>query len=431
MRAEILIKLAFILITFDAFPFHKLGISLSSMPLSYIFIGLFFIANLDNMIKLKIKKFELSIIMYALFMIIFTIITNYRNSFSSLGLNKFINEFILTFIGYFSIKLYLQVKKDYKKILKLAINGIKISVFFGIIQFFYIHVMKLNFIFNILDKITLDTEYLLWGRISMNFGEPSFIGRYILLIIIPYLLLIEKKKKSDNIYICAFIILGILSGSTRIVFDIAAGIVVLTFIYYKEIIKKISLTKIFIGSYIIILSILIMFVIKPDQVFGQIENVQERIAIIFDKDSGKKDLSTECRLSYSLIGPYSLKEKPFGYGIGNYIYAYRDNIKSVNKNYMGNYELVSVYNREWLSSFNMYSRFMVETGILGCLFMLISIIGLFNKVKYNREFTVILLLNLYNIIQSDFMAFIPMLIWISIFLCFNNKEKVNGESVIL
>lgn len=431
MRAEILIKLAFIFITFDAFPFHKFGINLSSMPLSYIFIGLFFIVNLDNMLKLRIKKVELSVIMYAFFMIVFTIIINYQNSFSNIGLNKFINELILTIMGYFSIKLYLQVKKNYNEILKLTMNGIKISVFFGIIQFFYIHIVKLNFIFDILDKVTLDTEYLLWGRISMNLGEPSFIGRYILLIIIPYLLLIEKRKKSDNIYICAFIILGVLSGSTRIFFDIAVGIFVLAFIYYKKIIKKISLSKIFIAMYIVLLSILLMFIIKPDEVFTQIENVKERMTIIFDKDSEKSDLSTEARLSYSLIGPYALKKKPFGYGIGNYIYAYRDNIQLVNNNYNGNYELVSVYSREWLSSFNMYSRFMVENGIIGCLFILISIVGLFKKVKYSREFTIILLLNLYNIIQSDFMAFIPMLIWIVIFLCFDNKEKLNEESVIL
>lgn len=431
MRFEQLLYLASLMLFYDSFPANKIGIGNTTKSLALLFILLFFIVNIDNILKIKWKRIEIITSIFFMSTIIISFFRVFNNNFYLVNANKYLNEVIIMSVIYSSFRLYFSNvnKNNLIRFFKFALYGYCINNIFGILQFIYLYISKLNFIFTINKLLLNSTTHLENERIQFLFGEPSFISQHIILIIIPILVYFRYNRVVINrflkINLAIMFCMVPLSKSVRSVLDIILFIVIYMLIY-----EKIRVTRKKIISVIVILFLIILSFIIVNPVTSLSSNLLlTRVDNITNSkqnwdDIEKRDGSLWARLDYSLVGFYSIKDFPIlGYGGNHYIEAYKSNLDKTDTLFYNNTELVRNFiEAKTLNCINMYSRIVCEFGIFGIIWFLVFLNRICCLTKNDKYKKLILIANLYNIIQMDSLVFIPLLLWCAYIIA---NQKIN------
>lgn len=415
MLNKVLIYSSLFFLFYDSFPFSKYHLG-SPKALSLVFILLYFISNIFRIAKTKISTMEKNIFIFFYYLVGISLFKGnflYGDPTNSI---KFVKEVIMFILIYLAIKdalIYSTI--PLKNVINVTLYGYSFNNIFGIIELVYIKTGNSS-ILKVLDYFLNSTNHLQNGRVQFLFGEPSFIGTHITVVIIPLMLIAMNKKIKLNMFIRINLILILFisfnSNSLRFVFDIVIGIGIL---YLTSNRKKNR--KAIIGMIIV----MILSVITVPNLIKKYSNnmVVMRIKNIINDQSSIRDNSLWARLDYSLVGFYSIKDNPvLGCGGGYYDREYKKNISVVDEYYAENKELLRNYDAKYLNSINMYGRFTSEFGGIGILLLIIFMIKIL-KIKKDNIVQACLLIIFYNWIQNDSFILIHVTTWI----CFVINQK--------
>lgn len=424
MIGKFLIYFSAFFVFYESFPFYnfKLG---SAKPLSLPFIIIFLILNINIILKLKFNIREIQLLWILIFLVGLSILSSTINNFGLDNSMSFLNEILVFIIIYIFIKILIQRlnSKEHEKIIKTILNGYIFNNIFGILQYIYIHVYKTDIILSMHKMLLYTTEHIEKGKIQFLFGEPSFISFHILFVIVPILIYFKNNEiKVQFIYkinIFIMIVLSLLSGSFRLYVDIA---ILLLLYFFMFLCKKKNIIKVFVSIVLVIPSILIILKSDVNPIRFRIEKI-----INYENESVYiRDHSLWARTTYSKVGFYSIKDNPvIGYGGGNYVFAYKNNLPKVDNDYYYNQELTrNYYYASILPAINMYSRIFCEFGIIGIILFTSIIINLFRCAK-KRSIMFILILILFYLIQSSSFVLIPIITLICIIYNYKYLNQIS------
>ena len=419
MINKLLIYSSLFFLFYDSFPFSKYHLG-SPKALSIVFILLYFALNIFRIIKTKVLTMEKNIFIFFYFLIIVSLIKGNFVYESCSNSGKFIKEVIMFIIIYLAIKdAFIYSKVSLKEAIYATLYGYCFNNIFGIIELIYVRTGN-NSILKFLDYFLNSTNHLQNGRVQFLFGEPSFVGTHITIVIIPLLLIAMNKKIKINMFIKVNLVLILFisfnSNSLRFIFDIAIGMVILYLTNDKKKNKKAIVAMIVLATLSAIMIPNIINRYSNNLVFMRIKN-------IINKESSIRDNSLWARLDYSLVGFYSIKDNPIlGCGGGYYDREYKKNIANVDEYYAENKELLRNYDSDYLNSINMYARFTSEFGGIGVLFLVVFMIRML-KIKKTNIVQSCLIIIFYNWIQNDSFVLVHVISWI----CF----IINGEKIYI
>lgn len=414
MKGKIFLYLACITITFDSFPFNIYGLG-SPKPLYLVFLTLFFMINILKVFKIKVKLTD-NIAFYILFVSWLITLVKAKYYYANYNpLLTFTNLIIGFIIVYLSILIVINFGniKVYEKIKKYIIIGYVIALIVGIMQFITIH-LNTNIFNNIYPYILRDLQYVNQGRIHFTFGEPSYIGGNIFLILIPLYKYISNKNKKLYIMFVAFIyILGISSFSMQLLLDTFIFVVFLLLFH-----KRISMLKkmlVFIISIFILFSLNKLFIqdnyFKIDNVFYRrlVSNVKE-YTNFFKNDKKINDQSLEVRITLAKTALKGIEDNPIlGSGLGYFGESYKKNINDVYPYWQSSFELVKFYNKEYSYSYIFYFNIVNEAGILGVVFLIMF----FWPILVNKKNPYVIM-SLYFLIQANLFGNICIILMITV-----------------
>lgn len=431
MNFKVFFILGIALLPFDEFPFEVYGLG-SNKPLSLYLFLLFLLMNIQNLIRWKFLKYELITGLFFIFFISYSFLISIIRYGHINNITNVINEVIGGLIIYFAVKIYFNFCNENRliKILRLLILSYISSVVLGILQYIYIYIYRFNWIISMLDLLLSPRYlgYLEWDRrIQFSFGEPSFIGFHLILIIFPIILLFINKgikiRNIDKIIVSILFFLGIIGGSLKFLFDILVFVFFYIF-YYDNGGKKSNRNKIILIAIILLGMVYFINSDSSDKVLSRFQN------------GLTEDSSGKVRLDYSLTSFKAIEEKPFlGYGLGNFYYVIKENLQEVDPTFYRNEELAKAFNNKdvYLHPLNMYGRILSETGLFGLIWFIYIIMAIFKTIKHDKYSKFILFLLLYSLIQFDSFSFIQMNFWIAlitsnVFREFvkSNKKLENG-----
>ncbi|CAN7689870.1 O-antigen ligase family protein [Paenibacillus sp. LjRoot153] len=422
IKFVIIFYLALICLPFDEFPFGVYGFGVNK-PLSlYIFL-LFLILNIPVLLRLRYKNTELIIFSCILFLIICSFYISYLRYNSIDNQYKVLNEFLGGVITYLSFKAYADIKdeKALLKMFKIILGSYILASIFGIIEFVYIYIAKSDVIISFLQLFLSPRfyGYLYSGhRIQFSFGEPSFIGFHLFLVVFPIILLLNFKGykigKLLKFNTCIFLLLSFISLSGKFILDFLVFILAYIFLY-KE---RLTTTKFkLLGLLSIVTLIGGFYLLNYTDLFSRFQNG------LYEDSSGR------VRSDLSIISLIAIKDHQLmGYGLGNFLDAFKNNISYVDESFGDNYELVTDYYLQnfYLHCYNMYGRILTETGIVGVFIFILIFFKLAKYSKHNfNKFVSVLLL--YNLLQVDTFSFFQLSFWIALFLSPSFWEFLNME----
>lgn len=422
MLNKILVYLSMFFLFFDSFPFEKIGLG-SSKPLSLVFLAIYFALNIRRIINTKCNRIEKGIMIFFIIMLINSLFKGWIVYSNLNNFKRFFNENISIIFIYFALKdIFINYKFKLDKIINSIFYGYCFNNIFGILQLIYFKTGS-EFLLRINDFFMRTTHHIENGRLHFLFGEPSFIGTHIVIIIIPLIVLCKYKSIKINMFIrinfLIMIILSFNSKSLRFILDIIIGLIIILLVINREKIMKVVF---------VVIPLIIMVLIFTPKILNSFSDnlLVMRINNIINKSSNVTDNSLWARKDYSLVGLNSLKKNPIlGYGGGYYDKAYKENIAEVDPYYYNNMELLRNYDAEYLNSINMYARFSSEFGLIGIIFLVIFIINIFRK-KKNNILKAIFILILYNWVQNDSLILITNMFWIT-YIINNNEFMKVGE----
>ncbi|MEG6532043.1 hypothetical protein V6C20_00390, partial [Caldibacillus thermoamylovorans] len=170
---------------FDSFPFNNYGLG-SNKPLSLLFIGIFLIFNFTKLRKISLFKSDYIFMLFSILILALSLIKVSFYYENIEGFLVFINSFFGFIIITLSIIVYLNNMDSVSnlKILKSIMFGYLVSLFFGIMELVYF-IFKIEGIGFILSFFLRDGNYLSNQRVQFAFGEPSYIGFHMYLVLIP------------------------------------------------------------------------------------------------------------------------------------------------------------------------------------------------------------------------------------------------------
>lgn len=424
MFGKILIYLACLTLPFDAFPFKYYNLG-SSKPLSLIFIYLFFLVNIFKITKFKFSDDDWKSFFFLFFSFIITLIkvVLYYKDYSPLI--TFINLFLSFFITYQSTIFIINMgdKKTFEIIKKSIVIGYSISLLIGLLQFITIY-GGINIFNNLYPYILRDTEYISQGRIHFAFGEPSYIGIHLFLILLPLYGFIDiKNKRKYRLFLIMYYILSIFSFSMQFILD-----TIIFIVFYFLINKKIKASK-KIG--VITISIIVAIIIYNLFIANNYFNIENpfyhrivrninRQENIFDPNVYIQDQSVAVRTSLAKVGLVGIQDHPIvGYGLGYFGESYRENISKVNYFWTLNSELVKKY-QDPQPCYVFYLNMLTEAGVLGLLFLIYFFKSILTR--GNNPFFIFALMSTYFLIQLSLFGTIPIIIVIAL-------VKYGGNSI--
>jgi len=262
------------------------------------------------------------------------------------------------------------------------------------------------------------------SRITLLSGEPSW-ATFHLIFIIPIYWYLKKYNKRYNKYFYLAILLLIMTFSMQ-GYIILLAAMLLNMLYQKKIrllLKYLFLISIFIILFILVLPIFSnlfegMYFVNR---FSKINNLTT-IGDIFYLDS-----SVFTRTIYPIIGLLIFKKNPlFGVGGGNFRFELGGYITKYFPKGLRFPPVVDNITGEVSNPFNMLSRLLSETGIIGTGLFTWFVYSIFKKIKINlssisRDIGMFLIFSICIYLQFDSFAFIQP--WLAFAIVNNSKSK--------
>ena len=352
------------------------------------FLSAFFVFLTDSMYKSKLalpyKNMLFQFFSLFIFVLCFSVVVNLntvsQNDLKNTsGISRFIRQFIslgismsLIVLGYNILK-NSTLNKVFLKVRQAFLFSFVVVALYG-----FIEILVIYFNFTNLKSLLLLFDYFpftdvnldhLYQRISSVTLEPPFLAIYLITIagwMFSYIITAKGIKK----YIPAILVfvLTFFSGSrTALIVVSFQFIVFLSTIFYISRRYRSLLQKLL---FILGILFLTLMVFNKEKVFSEINKKWESLNFVEDM---KKSISNRSRFGIQYTSLLIFQENPiFGVGFGQQAYHAVDKYPTwVTKN---NYEFKEMYFNDAVKSFppgfNLYTRLLAETGIVGtCIFL--------------------------------------------------------------
>jgi hypothetical protein len=428
MSYKIFFYLALLFIPFDSFPFNIYGLG-SSKPLSIYFFMIFFILNAKNIFKIKFSRED---ILFFIFIPIICLLSFFKAKYSFndiKGVATFLNSifgFVSIYISFCIVITNTKSKNQIDKYIRIIVIGYFIAIIIGILEIMFMY-LNMAFLADILKCVLRDTNYLTEKRVHFSFGEPSYIGQHLFLVLVPilyYKIYYQKKYqlKRYSIMFILFIIIAILSFSSQLVID-SIVFFILNFLINKTFKKKLIYILLLVVGIFTINNFFIdnnYFNIQSPY-YTRIVNNIESIKGSNLKDVIDNDQSIRVRYDLSAISERASKDYILtGYGMGNFIFEYKRYINEIDPYFFNNKELTNIYNSNYKYAYNFYLSILSEGGIIGIIWMLLFFKGIF---KNKDIFHIFMLVALYLLLQNNIFGSIPIIFW----FCYSKRNNFNDN----
>ena len=422
----------YISVVFMVMPDLNLGVPSFFSHVSLYSSLIYILLNLKTKIG-NLKKSELAFAAVIVLAFLEGLLMNGIRGVSLAGWFRTLYGFIGFFLIYISYRIFF-MKKGYLidrfwKTVFYSYTFILLAV--GFIQLSYIHLGLFGFL-NSSSRFILKrgSGYFIGlgggGRPPFLFGEPSFCGTFFYTWFFPAFLWCKKKnvvtEKKANAIFGLMLFVNILAFSSRFVVDTIVVLLVLLLSRIKSYkVKKKTFQKIL----LVLIGLAIVFV----AFFNQITNltVFKRIGYVlssFQSGIGSgRDNSFIARFQYLRCGILGFLSMPLtGYGLGNYIEAFRKFVIIPNNVYAAS-EIRAVLNLDETSSFSFYTTFLCECGILG-LFLIIIVLQ--NLLKIRKDtLRLVSWIIIFFLIQTELYGFLTCAAWLA-FINSDLYKSFNG-----
>lgn len=349
---------------------------------TYFFLLGFAVLGIETLVKGRINIPYKSIIFQLIFIfVLWTIISTLFNlptvieSFykQTSGLSRFVRQFVSLIISVFVFfTLYWNVVRglSFEQILRLIRKAFLFSFIFvflygilesAIVIFGLSQLLPILNLFEIFPFVNVSLNDI--GRISSVTYEVPSLGNY-LITVSAWMFSYVATEKSKWRYVPMFMVLLLmfLSGSRTALINVSLQLIVFfVALYYKKEYRE-DITKLFLAASIVI-GILFTFYSQPI-----ISTIQEKIESLDPTKKTAHDLSNRTRFGMQYASLQVFKKNPIiGVGLGQETY-YKIYEYPFWATY-GNWEFKYRYKNQKLTSFpsayNIYTRLLAETGIIG------------------------------------------------------------------
>lgn len=386
-------------------------------PISVLFILLYVLFQLPKLFRLKFKRLEFYIFAFMAVCLLISLFQVIMNHYQFTGLINAAQTLAAGSICYLGFKLFVQeCDGDETKFTKLFIwllRGYGIAVVIGFLQLIYIYAVPSGFLSSVINLFVERAGYISDGRIHFSFSEPSFISLHSNLWLLPAVVILKNKgllTRSHKWIVALFFFLSLFSLSVRFYLDILVFIVAYLFLTSHS---KIFFKRMFVLLLSCAAVVVLMNLIFVQNVFGLNSYHFYRMAsMIENPGSASNDTSTMIRATYSRIGFESFADHPlFGYGLGNYHYAYVAHYHSINPDDLQKAQELRAAVQDYnLHTYDMFARLASEMGSLGILALLLTlyfVIGFRGK-NFSK---LIIFLVVYSQLQFDSLSLIQLYFW--------------------
>lgn len=381
--------------TIDWFDYTGYLRELGARPLNLVF----FVLPILLLSKNNIKSKHVSVILILLFLPVFIssigYLINYNSIYDFSYYRDKVDQFLFQIIMYlvFLINVFTIYTFCNKKHLLNILNYFRICI---LLNFLFILLEFFNIFPNLIDLFRV---YQTIERPSGLHTEPSYASFSLIFFSLP---LYIYGKKYDKVYL-------ILSFIYILIFNAKTGmfVFILSLFLYFIIINRKYFFIIFVLLTLPVLLLLFDF------------NINDNLSIIMRLGSA--------HLSFNVIVEYF--HTLFGIGFGQFNFLYL-------KEFAPDYLFLSFEGREYLSgmnksrapTFNLYTRLLVEVGIIGFLFYLLALYLIVKRLLfYNSNLSRILLLCLFMclsfLLTQDGYSFPPFFITLGLILRYINVKS--------
>lgn len=349
------------------------------------FIISFLLLIISSLIKGKIKVPQKNIFFQFLILLTLWFITTtllntstvYNNYFKKTsGFNRFFRQFLsfsivlMIFFTSYNILIKYKLKNIFSSIRKTILYSF---IFVTIYSFFEILILIFNFhflkgVFSLFDYFPFTETSLdfLFKRISGVAYEPPFLAIYLITIggwMFSYILTTKGIKK----YIPSIIIflLTFFSGSRTALIVVLFQFIVFIFVAFS-INKKFQ--KVIQRFLLIVITFLILLFVFNAEKFTKA--VETKLTSLNFKKNLSKSISNRSRFGIQYTSLIVFAENPLiGVGFGQQAYHAKDKYPkwATHKNWEFKYFYLNNNDKSFPPGFNMYTRLLAETGIIGFL----------------------------------------------------------------
>ena len=415
---------------------------------------LFFV---DASFKMKIKIPRNNILFQVLLLFVFwliistllninTVFSNYMKQTS--GLTRFSRQLLalsialILFITTYNVFNKFSIKESFYLLRRVFLYSF---IFVSLYSFFEVLIVVFNVsylknIFSVFDyfPFTETSLDLIYHRISSVSYEPPFLAIYLITIagwMFSYIL--TSKKNIKYLPTLIVFILTFFSGSRTALIVVLFQFIIFIWIVFSAS-KKFN--KI-IQKFLIVSSILalLIFMLNREKI---IESIETKIETLNFKKNIEKSISNRSRFGIQYTSLLIFKENPIlGVGFGQQGYHAKDKYPKwvTKKNY--EFDLYYLNNKEksFPPGFNLYTRLLAETGIIGLLIFIFFIFLIFhqskklikNKKKLDKVFPIVLLISFvgFSINWLQFDSFRVFGFWICLALLIQqvNQKIIENE----
>lgn len=307
------------------------------------------------------------------------------------GINRFIRQYfalllssIIFFLFYYNVLRKMELKDLLFKIRKVFFWSLIVASVYGFLEIlvsyfglgFFYPILKLFDYFPFLEVLIHDK-----GRISSIAYEPPFFAIYLITIagwMFSYIL--TEKKSWKFLPTILILVLTFFSGSRTGLMVVLFQLIIFVTIVYKDRKIRSYFVKSFYG-FLILFSILLIFNGEKT-----VNAISEKVVSLNFIGNLKSNKSNQSRFGLQYASLQVFKENPIiGVGFGQQTYHSRTHYPTwATKN---NYEFDLMYKNKNVKSFppgyNLYTRLLAETGIIGFLILLVLI---YYSIKQTKTF---------------------------------------------
>ncbi len=413
---------------------------------AYFFLAGFLILCFSKKIRIPVSSPVFRIIMIFLCWCVISTILNagaVNSSFfkHTTGLNRFVRQFfalcisaLIFFLFYYNVMVKMSLRDILTKIRKIFLYSLMLacvfSFFEALVGFYGIGIARKAF--DIFNYFPFFEKRNIQDRISAFADEPPFFAVYLITVsgwMFSYI--ITNKGVTKYLPTLAILILTFYSGSRTALIVILIQVL----IFFITIIPKKKLVRYGINTVLIVSFFTIgLFVFKGDKI---IKAFEEKIESLDFKSNLTKTVSNQSRFGMQYAALQVFLEHPLiGVGYGQQTYYSRFEYPGWATKH--NYEFSLWYRNPNLPAFppsyNMYTRLLAETGLVGISIFLILLFFCIKKIKYlirtlhgdGRTLAVILLVVLsglfINLLQIDTFRLYGLWLSFAILIILSSKQ---------
>ena len=421
------------------------------------FLLSFFFLLLDSFYKGRIKFSKNNLLFHFLILFIvwlfistflnsISVYTNYIKTIS--GFNRFIRQIIslvisiIIFITALNIVFYYPLKTIFKIIRKIFFYSFLVVSFYGVIELLvvYFNVLFLKPILLLFNYFPFINVYLDFNgaRISSISYEPPFLAIYLITIaswMFSYIL--TSKRIIKYIPTLFVFILTFFSGSRTALIVILVQFVLFIWIAFSinKRFQKTIQRFLFLSATLVLL----LFIFNGNKVFSAVET---KISSLNFKENLTKSISNKSRFGIQYTSLLIFIEHPFtGVGFGQQAYHAKNKYPkwATHKNYEFNLYYLNDKVKSFPPGFNLYTRLLAETGIIGSLIFLSFIFLIFysckklikNRKDIEKVIPIVLLVSFVgfaiNWLQFDSFRVFGFWICLALLIQQTQQKKMNNE----